>query len=195
MTKPRSSTRTKNPGAIRNEPGVSSYPPLREWLEKIEARCVWQHMNGAPNQRHSAVEMHTANGRVFIVVVHAEQRGWEVYSAADTNQITASLLDAEERLGIEPCCGEWGTGSGQHLDECPNYVEPAPKRATSHSGGPGFERWAEGAKGDEERSVPRTPRRPIDETRAIAAARCPLRTDGHIRTQCTREAGHTGACE
>lgn len=37
--------------------------------------------------------------------------------------------------------------------------------------------------------------RTLDEARFDDAMRCPLRIDAHIRTRCTRVAGHRGSCE
>ncbi len=81
-----------------DKPYVANYPPLAEWLEKIEARCDWQLPLGT-----ALVEgWRTLRGSTFILVVHADKKGWEIFTALDDNKIDATLLDAEKRLGLVP---------------------------------------------------------------------------------------------
>lgn len=75
---------------------------LEEWLTKIDATCAWQLVRrGHDNKPHSYIEAWTANGRVFIVVRYAEMGGWDIYTAADTAAIDATLADVEARIGLK----------------------------------------------------------------------------------------------
>lgn len=78
---------------------VSNYPPLREWLEKHEARCMWQEGTG-PKDNPDFVECWIVNGVAMIVVVHANRRGWDIFTPCRDSSIEATLTDAELRCGI-----------------------------------------------------------------------------------------------
>lgn len=41
-----------------------------------------------------------SGGRMCIIVVHARQHGWEIYTACDSNAIDATLTDAVTRLKL-----------------------------------------------------------------------------------------------
>lgn len=58
--------------------------------------------------------------------------GYEPYTREEYARITAmvgsaaeatEVFDEDERFAAEPCCGEYGTGSGQHGDECDKNTE------------------------------------------------------------------------
>lgn len=96
-----------------NKPWVDNYPPLRDWLNKHEARCMWQiPLNERPSDAEhdwapqAYVECYLISGRrLVIVVVHANKGGWDIYTDANTNKIAETLADAEQRLGIaDPKC-------------------------------------------------------------------------------------------
>jgi hypothetical protein len=86
----------------KDKPYISNYPPLYEWLQRIEARCMTQvRGGGTDDDPRSYIETYlTPNGRNFIVVVHADQHGWEVFTPCDSNKIEDTLADAELRLGL-----------------------------------------------------------------------------------------------
>lgn len=82
---------------LSDEPTIENYPPLRDWLTKINARCLWQ----ADTQSSlRAVEAWSANGAVFLIVLYEQQRGWSIFTDCDTNDIQLALLDAEKRIGL-----------------------------------------------------------------------------------------------
>jgi hypothetical protein len=90
-----------------NKPWLSNYPPLKEWLDKHDARCLWQApQNPQPSDADSDwtpvayVEGWRIRARQFILIVYANKGGWDIFTPADSQIIDASLLDAERRLGI-----------------------------------------------------------------------------------------------
>ncbi len=84
-----------------DRPYTSNYPALQTWLNRIGARCCEQLPVGSnPDDPAAYVETWIANGRVFIVHIHSRQQGWEIYTAHEGNSISATLEDAEKRLGL-----------------------------------------------------------------------------------------------
>lgn len=79
---------------------VSNYPPLHEWLQKIHAQCDIQIPFGANPDVGGYVEQWQANGRIFFVIVRALQQGWDILTPCYSNEIAATLEDAEKRLGL-----------------------------------------------------------------------------------------------
>lgn len=90
-------------------PYVANYPELRDWLENHNARCVWQLMRGEPDHHTQAVECWAIGKSLAIVVVHADQHGWEIYTAPDTLRVDETLRDAEIRCGVPKTCVKCGT--------------------------------------------------------------------------------------
>jgi len=94
--------RTKDTGKYTERPYVANYPPLNDWLRKHESRCNWQLPLGDPEAPTAYVESHwlaKAKAEV-IVVVRANQLGWDLYTPSRDNSIMATLEDAEKRLGL-----------------------------------------------------------------------------------------------
>jgi hypothetical protein len=85
----------------RNKPWVSNYPSLRNWLDRIGARCMEQNPVGNARTPSAYLErwMMPA-GRSFIVEVRGNSMGWNIYTDADTPHIDLTIADAEKRLGI-----------------------------------------------------------------------------------------------
>lgn len=89
-----------------NYPYVANYRELYDWLHQTEARCMWQQAIGEDSRNdypRAYVEcyMLPANGRTFIVVVHAEKHGWELFTPCGSNGVEATLNDADIRLGLK----------------------------------------------------------------------------------------------
>ncbi|GMV18629.1 MAG: hypothetical protein AMXMBFR56_68530 [Polyangiaceae bacterium] len=84
-----------------NEPYVSNYPPLDQWLKKHGARCLWQMLDGPEDQRTRAVEAWQVGTTTVIVVVHGNQHGWEIFTSLNTLDIAATLADAEQRCRLQ----------------------------------------------------------------------------------------------
>lgn len=80
-----------------NEPYVSNYPPLDQWLKKHGAHCLWQMMDGPEDRRTRAVEAWVIGTSTAIVVVHRDRHGWEIFTSLNTLDINATLADAEQR--------------------------------------------------------------------------------------------------
>lgn len=69
--------------------------PLADWLFK-HGRCAWQVQATKKNPR--AIEAWIVNGRIVIVTI--AEHGWDLYTQPDTNDIAATLADAELRVGM-----------------------------------------------------------------------------------------------
>jgi hypothetical protein len=81
----------------RNEPWTANYPPLHEWLKRVDGRCLWQQKNGT-----SMIEGWAINGVVAIIHVYGNGNGWNIYTACPSNRIDLTLQDAEARCGRDP---------------------------------------------------------------------------------------------
>lgn len=96
-----------------NKPWVSNYPPLKQWLDEHNARCMWQVPSNPdrgddPDWAPGAyIECYLINMHPVVVVVRSNQMGWDIYTTASTPLIDATLMDAEARLGLpeRPPCG------------------------------------------------------------------------------------------
>jgi hypothetical protein len=100
---------------------VENYPPLREWLTKIEARCDVQEYSDA-----RSIEIWNAPvGRgTFVIVVYPKGQGWDVFTSAGSIKIDETLSDAERRLGWTPPAPAFNAfaprpvGGGYHDASC-----------------------------------------------------------------------------
>lgn len=82
-----------------SKPWVSNYPPLKEWLDKIEARCVDQIPVNGPIEPTAYLEKWgTPNGRMFIIEVRANRMGWNIFTDCASNTIAETLADADRRI-------------------------------------------------------------------------------------------------
>lgn len=100
----------------KNEPYVSNYPPLDQWLKKHNAHCLWQMMDGPEDQRTRAVEAWQVGTAIVIVVVHGNQHGWEIFTSLNTLDIAATLADAEQRCQLQTVIVEELVGPrGRHF--------------------------------------------------------------------------------
>ena len=89
-----------------NKPWVSNYPALRDWLDKIGARCAEQVAVGGSRNPTAYLERWIApTGRVFLVEVRAYQRGWNIFTDTASTTIAETLANAEARLGLTPAGG------------------------------------------------------------------------------------------
>ena len=79
-----------------DRPWVANYPPLKEWLGKIQARC----MDQIPAGDNYVEQWMTPNGRNFLVLVRAYKLGWDVYTNCGSNGVAATLDDAGKRLEV-----------------------------------------------------------------------------------------------
>lgn len=85
-----------------DKPWIHNYPPLRDWLSKHEARCNWQLPLGNPDRPNAYVESWSfARGTgEILVVVHANQNGWNLYTPHNSLKIDETIADAERRIGL-----------------------------------------------------------------------------------------------
>lgn len=101
-----------------NKPYVSNYPVLQAWLEKHNARCMWQVPRepkpddvGYDWAPQAYIECWMVR-RPIIIVIYSNKMGWEMYSALDSAKYADTFEDAEKRLGIvptpSPVCPECG---------------------------------------------------------------------------------------
>jgi hypothetical protein len=79
---------------------TANYPPLQEWLHKIEAVCNWQVLQGNEQAQHQYIECWSAHGRVFLITVRSHGNGWDIFTNGSSIEVPKTLEDAEVRLGI-----------------------------------------------------------------------------------------------
>lgn len=125
--------RANSESSTVNKPWVENYPALKEWLNKIGARCLEQ--VPGPKMAKSKdptfyIEKWICGAREFYVEVRANRLGWNVYTGSASSMIADTLRDAEHRIGV--LC-ELCLGSGVYE---PNGHEPmaCPKHCTSLEG-------------------------------------------------------------
>jgi hypothetical protein len=95
--------KAKREGNDADQPWVSNYPPLDEWLKENNAVCNWQLQRGERKSRPLVtVESWSINGYAFIIEVQSDRRGWNIYTSLPSNNITATLADALTRLSRPP---------------------------------------------------------------------------------------------
>lgn len=102
---------------LKNEdqPWTANYPALQRWLDAHGARCVAQLPLGNVRSPQAYLETWMVNGRVFVVQVFAERKGWNIYTAYPGNETTDTLIDAEQRLGLEPIETKEDPASGSKI--------------------------------------------------------------------------------
>ena len=82
-----------------NRPYTSNYPELQNWLDAIDARCVWQVPLGTDSTDPVMyLEQWSALGSLMIVLVRADRAGWEIYTPHPSSKVDVTLADAETRL-------------------------------------------------------------------------------------------------
>lgn len=89
------------------KPYIENYPPLHAWIREHEARCDWQLPLGGErdvesgevkNPRAFVECWRLPTGHAFIVVVTTH--GWDIFTSAGTNDIKATISDANLRLSM-----------------------------------------------------------------------------------------------
>lgn len=94
----------------KNKPWVSNYPPLNDWLHQHNARCMWQ-IPSEPEPKgeedynpewtpNSYIECWSVGKSTVILIVRANQQGWDIYSALNSNSVKESLEDAAKRCEV-----------------------------------------------------------------------------------------------
>jgi hypothetical protein len=109
---------TKKTETDDSKPFVSNYPPLQEWLIKHNARCMWQ-IPSNPKPRDadwdwtpgSYIEQWAIGRHLFIIVVHSNKMGWDIFTNKETPRIDETLRDVELRLGL--VCSNCGVKLGE----------------------------------------------------------------------------------
>lgn len=75
---------------------------LQEWLERRQARCVWQidtsKMEGFT--AGSSLTAYIVNGRFLIVQMFNGGQAWDIYTGTPSLKWSDTLIDAERRLGL-----------------------------------------------------------------------------------------------
>src|SRR6185437_2567006 len=102
---------TKNKPSPDNEALVDNYPVLKAWLTKVGARYQWSSpCSDAAGPLAATIYHYTIKGAgPFIVLVHPDKHGWNVYTACSSNKVDETFADAEYRLGL-PKTTTWCPG-------------------------------------------------------------------------------------
>jgi hypothetical protein len=90
----------------KDKPYIDNYPPLKEWLNKHEARCYWQFPLGDVDNPTAFVEQWRIGANVVVVIVRADQMGWDIYLPCKSHMIDETFAEVEDRLGLKPGKGE-----------------------------------------------------------------------------------------
>lgn len=85
--------------ADEDQPWISNYRPLQDFLREIDARCDWQIPYGPRSKPTMYVEQWRAPGSApFIIVVRSNKHGWDIYTSELSNKIDAAIEDARRRI-------------------------------------------------------------------------------------------------
>lgn len=98
----------RNKADLADMPYIENYPPLKEWLDKHDARCIWQVPMQCEHNRHEDqpptvyIEkwFFPKTKRFVVIEVHARKFGWEVYIANDSNDVVKTIAQAETLMGL-----------------------------------------------------------------------------------------------
>lgn len=99
---------------LTDRPFVQNYPELWKWLQETGARNVVElpvgdlHGPGADGYmfpERSLQQFLFPGGGLCWIEVRAFGKGWEIYTATQSARVTATLVDAEKRLGLHG--GPW----------------------------------------------------------------------------------------
>jgi hypothetical protein len=94
--------KTKTPTAKKPDlpkPYVENYPLLKGWLDDHEARCNWQKALGDPERPSGYVESWSVpNKGEILLVVRADQHGWDIFTSNPSINTHTALDDANARL-------------------------------------------------------------------------------------------------
>lgn len=89
--------KTANASPHADKPYVDNYPPLRDWLREHNARCEWQVPIGDRESPQAYVECWRVYKGAVVLLIQANQNGWEIFSSLNTNKVQESLDDALAR--------------------------------------------------------------------------------------------------
>lgn len=81
-----------------DEPWISNYPPLHDWLMTNNARCDWQMRYGKGKQGFMLEQWRLPHSLPFVVLVYASKGGWEIFTPCASNSIEQTLTDCAERI-------------------------------------------------------------------------------------------------
>lgn len=95
-------TTKKKKLADKDMPYTENYPALQTWLDNHAATSMWQ--VAAPSKEHPQmfVECWSVRGHPVITVTRWMQQGWDIFTAFDDNKVSATLADADARIGLRP---------------------------------------------------------------------------------------------
>lgn len=80
------------------EPAIQSYPPLQEWLNKLDAVCDWQDKHGKGQHTTMIEQWRTRGSMPFILLIHSNGGGWDVFTCLHDIAVEATQRDAEYRI-------------------------------------------------------------------------------------------------
>jgi len=84
--------------AAGDEPFVDNYPELAEWLKQHEAVAVAQLPCSPRRPTAYFLEVWEVQGVHVVIRVHADRRGWDIFTPCGSNRIDETLRDADQRI-------------------------------------------------------------------------------------------------
>lgn len=81
-----------------NEPWISNYPPLHDWLMENNARCDWQMRYGKGNQGFMLECWRLPGSLPFVVQVFTQSMGWDVFTPSGDRKVDETLADLRARI-------------------------------------------------------------------------------------------------
>jgi hypothetical protein len=81
-----------------DEPWISNYPPLHDWLNEHNARCDWQLKLGKGKHASMLEQWRLPGSLPFVILVMAQKYGWEIFTPGASNTVDATLADTKARI-------------------------------------------------------------------------------------------------
>lgn len=85
----------------KDMPYTENYPELLAWLQKHNAMSDGQFFLGSKTNPMAMLERWIIKHRWCVVITYAKRGGWDILTPPPTNDLAATLRDAEERMELD----------------------------------------------------------------------------------------------
>lgn len=82
----------------KSKPYMENYPELHNWVRSHEARCDWQVPVGPASNPEAYIEQWRIDGGYFVVLIRADELGWDIFTPCNDRSVKGTLADLERRL-------------------------------------------------------------------------------------------------